>query len=271
MTALPADRPATDDFRRFVGRSAVVTGGVSGIGAEITRRLAAEGCRVLAVDIDKARIDMVDEQFGHAVRGHVADVTDEKAVDGIIAQAVEAFGGIDAYFNVAGGSRPAPLLDMTYGDWDASVRLNLYSTFLGIRAAARQFREQGRPGVILNVASLNAHIPLHAGAGYSSSKAAVLMLTRQAALELAELGIRVNSVSPGLVATPLTQGLVDYQPALDAYLQRIPMGRPAEAREIAAAAVFLASDEASYVSGADLVVDGAWSTTGYPDLRAVFG
>jgi len=254
--------------QRFNDRVAVVTGGVSGIGAQITRRLLDEGAKVLAVDINKPLIDSVADTFGPGATGHLADVTDEKAFEGALVHAAEEFGTLDMLFNVAGGTRAAPLTQMSYEDWDFSIRLNLYSVFLGIRSAARHFIDKRKAGVIVNIASLNSFTPMHFGAGYSTSKAAVVMLTRQAALELAEYGIRVNAVSPGLVATPMTQLLVDTPSVRDAFLERIPMKRAGGAAEVAAAAVFLASEDASYISGENLVVDGAWSTTGYPDLRA---
>ncbi|MDQ1205995.1 MULTISPECIES: SDR family NAD(P)-dependent oxidoreductase [unclassified Microbacterium] len=112
---------------------------------------------------------------------------------------------------------------------------------------------------------------MHFGAGYSAAKAGVVMLTKNAALELAGDGIRVNAVSPGLVATPLTGGLMSMPGVPEAYMARIPAGRPAEPEEIAGVALFLASDDASYVNGENVVVDGAWQTSGYPDLRPFLG
>ncbi|UNX54768.1 SDR family oxidoreductase [Georgenia sp. TF02-10] len=252
---------------RFRDKVAVVTGGVSGIGASITERLAAEGARVLAVDINEQLAGTATDTFGPSVTGHVADVTDEGAYDGAIARAVSELGGLDMVFNVAGGSKAAPLVAMSYADWDFTIRLNLYSAFLGTKLAANHFIAEGKPGAIVNVASLNSFVPLQFGAGYSASKAAVVMLTKQAALELAEHGIRVNAVSPGLVDTPMTAAMTQAPPVRDAFLERIPLNRAAQPQEVAAAALFLASEDASYISGDNLVVDGAWATSGYPDLR----
>lgn len=256
---------------RFTDRVAVVTGGVSGIGAKITERLLAEGAKVVAVDINADLVGTVEETFGAGASGYVADVTDEDQFTAVIAHAVERFGTLDLLFNVAGGSRAGTLLDISYEDWDFTVRLNLYSAFLGTRLAARQFIESGKPGAVVNIASLNSLVPMHLGVGYTASKAAVAMLGKQAALELAEHGIRVNTVSPGLVSTPLTAGLRGIPGVEEAYMDRIPFRRAAEPAEIAAAAVFLASDDASYISGDNLVVDGAWATSGYPDLRPFLG
>lgn len=252
---------------RFQNKVAVVTGGVSGIGAQITRRLAAEGAKIVAVDINKDLVGSTTEVFGESVVGVQADVTDQAAYQAVIERAVSEFGGLDLLFNVAGGSKAAPLVMLTYADWDFTIRLNLHSVFLGTQLAAKQFLAQGAPGAIVNIASLNSLVPLQFGAGYSASKAAVVMLTKQAALELAEHGIRVNAVSPGLVDTPLTSAMMQAPAVLDAFLERIPMNRAAQPDEIAAAALFLASEDASYISGDNLVVDGAWTTSGYPDLR----
>lgn len=252
---------------RFQDKIAVVTGGVSGIGGQITARLAAEGAKVVAVDINESLVVEAPTIYGPAVAGRVADVTDEAEFDAAIDYAASEFGTLDVLFNVAGGSRSAPIVQMSYKDWDFSIRLNLYSAFLGTKLAAGRFLAEGKPGAIINVASLNSIVPLHFGAGYSASKAATVMLTKQAALELTEHGIRVNAVSPGLVDTPLTSQLTQAPAVLDAFIERIPAGRSAKPQEIAAAALFLASDDASYISGQNLVVDGAWSMTGYPDLR----
>ncbi|MBO1901598.1 SDR family oxidoreductase [Leucobacter weissii] len=256
---------------RFNERIAIVTGGVSGIGAAITERLLREGAKVVAVDINETAVAGVSDAFGAGAVGVVADVTDEAQFSAVIDRAVDEFGTLDALFNVAGGSKAGSLLDISYEDWDFTVKLNLYSAFLGTRLAARRFIAEQKPGAIVNVASLNSLVPMHFGVGYTASKAGAAMLGRQAALELTEHGIRVNTVSPGLVATPLTAGLREIPGVDEAYLERIPAGRPAEPSEIAAAALFLASDDASYISGDNLVVDGAWATTGYPDLRRFLG
>ncbi|EON61836.1 hypothetical protein W97_01054 [Coniosporium apollinis CBS 100218] len=256
---------------RFTDTVSVVTGGVSGIGAAITRRLVAEGGRVVVADINKEAIASTAETFGENVVGRYADMTDEASVAAVVAEAVDRFGQLDAFFNVAGGARPGRLVDMSLDHWRFNIALNLDSAFLGTKYAAARFLEQGGGGVIINVASLNSLMPMHQGAGYSTAKAGVVMLTKQAALELGGHGIRVNAVSPGLVATPLTKQLTDVPAIEAAYLERIPAGRLAAPEEIAAACLFLASSDASYVNGENLVVDGAWATTGYPDLRPFLG
>ena len=252
---------------RFRDRVAIVTGGVSGIGAEITRRLVSEGAKVLAIDINAELVNTASEVFGSSVIGHIADVTDPAAFGGAVTRAVEEFGSVDMLFNVAGGSRPAPLLDIELDSWEFQLRLNLNSVLIGTQVVGRQFIAQGTPGVIVNIASNNSYVPMPFGAAYCAAKAGAVMLTEVAALELADHGIRVNAVSPGLVDTPLTAIFTQTPPIRAAFDEKIAMRRPAQPAEIAAAATFLASDDASYMTGQNITVDGGWSTTAYPDLR----
>lgn len=255
-------------MNRFSGQFAIVTGGASGIGAAITSRLAAEGAEVLVADINAEAIERLPEVFGPSVHGLRTDVTSETDMELLFAHALERFGTLDAVFNVAGGSRSGLIVESDLATWDFNFRLNLHSAFLGTKLAAKQFIADNKPGAIVNIASVNGHFPAHFHVAYSAAKAGVIMLTKGAALELGERGIRVNSVSPGLVATPLTGGLMDTPGVMDAFLERIPTSRPAEPEEIAGAALYLASAEAAYINGTDLIVDGAWTTTVYPDLRA---
>jgi meso-butanediol dehydrogenase / (S,S)-butanediol dehydrogenase / diacetyl reductase len=254
---------------RFENLVAVVTGGVSGIGAAITRRLIEEGARVAVADINADAVAQVSETYGDAALGVTADVTSEPDMERLFATAAERFGSVDAVFNVAGGTRPGRILDMDLAHWEFNIRLNLSGAFLGTRLGAKQFIAQGRPGTIVNIASLMGAVPQPMGAGYSSAKAGVVMLTRTAAVEFANRGIRVNAVSPGLVSTPLVGILTDDPRTRQAFLDRIPAKRPAEPEEIAAVALFLASSDAAYVNGENVTVDGGWQNTGYPDLRGL--
>ena len=249
---------------RFAGKTAVVTGGASGIGLAITRRLIEDGAQVVVGDLKPG-------DLGSDVTLVTTDVTREADLEALVAHAAERFGGVDLAFNVAGGSRPGYIVDLSEGDWDFTVDLCLKGVFLGMKHQARQMIRQGRGGAIVNIASLNAHVPMHAGAAYASAKAGVENLTRNGALEFAEYGIRVNAILPGLVQTPLTRRHFDNPGALAAFVERIPMGRPAQPEEIAAPALYLASSDASYISGASLLVDGAWAVSGYPDMRPFRG
>ena len=252
--------------RRFDGKVSVVTGGASGIGLAIARRLLGEGGRVVACDLQTDKLKRLEHEFESAFLGVRADVTREGEVEALIKQAVERFGALHCAFNVAGGSRPAHLLDMPEEDWTFTLDLCLKGVMFGMKHAARQMVRQGG-GAIVNISSLNAHVPMHAGSAYATAKAGVEMLTKNGALEFAEEGIRVNVILPGLVETPLTRRHFENPEALAAFKARIPMGRAAQPEEIAGPALFLASDDASYISGASLLVDGAWAVSGYPDTR----
>jgi meso-butanediol dehydrogenase / (S,S)-butanediol dehydrogenase / diacetyl reductase len=256
---------------RFANKVAVVTGGASGIGLAITRRLIEEGASVAAGDLNTAGLAEIAAGFGDRFIGVGTDVTKEADTERLVAVAVEKFGAVHTAFNVAGGSRPGYIVDLSESDWDFTVDLCLKGVFLGMKHQARQMMRQGRGGTIVNIASLNAHVPMHAGAAYVAAKAGVELLSRNGALEFAPFGIRVNAILPGLVQTPLTRRHFDNSDALAAFMERIPMGRPAQPEEIAAPALYLASDDASYVSGASLQVDGAWAVSGYPDMRPFRG
>jgi NAD(P)-dependent dehydrogenase (short-subunit alcohol dehydrogenase family) len=257
---------------RFGAKVAVVTGAASGIGLAIAKRLLREGAKVVGSDLRPI------EELGPGFVGIEADVTQESAAEALVATAVNRFGAVHAAFNVAGGARSGYIVDLAESDWDFTVDLCLKGVFLGMKHQARQMMRQatGKGGArgaasIVNIASLNAHVPMHAGSAYVAAKAGVEMLSRNGALEFAPFGIRVNAILPGLVQTPLTRRHFDNPDALAAFGQRIPMGRPAQPEEIAAPALYLASDDASYVNGASLLVDGAWAVSGYPDMRPFRG
>ncbi len=261
--------PPTSD--RFAGKTALVTGAASGIGRAITERLVAEGAQVVGGDLNEAALAEVAKDLGDAFAYTVTDVTQEADGEALVALAAERFGGLDAAFNVAGGNRAGYLLDQSEEDWTWTIDLCLKSVFLGVKHQARQMVRGKRPGTIVNIASLNAHVPMFAGAAYATAKAGVEMLTKNAALEFADYGIRVNAILPGLVQTPLTRRHFDNPDALAAFVERIPQRRPAQPEEIAAPSLYLASDDASYVNGASLLVDGAWAVSAYPDMRPFRG
>jgi NAD(P)-dependent dehydrogenase (short-subunit alcohol dehydrogenase family) len=189
----------------------------------------------------------------------------EEDIEALVATAVDTFGALDVAFNVVGGAgRAAPIVDTGRENWEGVIDLTLRSVFYGVKHQARQMIAQGRGGAIVNISSLNQVVPLYGSAGYATAKAGVGMLTQNAALELARHQIRVNAVLPGVTDTRPTQR--SKVPEIrDAYLERIPLGRIASPEEIARPAVFLASDAARYITGVNLIVDGGWALTGYPD------
>lgn len=251
---------------RLEERVAVITGGASGIGREIARRYVAEGARVCLGDVNEALLAEAADELGDACATAVTDVTDEAAVERLVATAVDAFGRLDLGVNCAGVGGLAPITDLAVEQWDQVVDICLKGVFLATKHEARAMVAAGNGGAIVNIASINARQPAEGMAAYCSAKAAVEMFTRVAAMELGPQGIRVAGIGPGLIDTPLTA----FQQALpafrQAYLDSIPMGRVGTPSDVADAAVFLASDEASWVSGDTLFVDGAELTRAYPRM-----
>jgi len=252
--------------KRFAGKTAVITGGASGIGLAIARRFVQEGGKVIANDINAERVAALAAELGQSGVAIIGDVTREDDVAHLFSTAIERFGCVNVSFHVAGANKHAYISRMAEADWDFTINLCLKGVMFAMKHAAQAMLKQGH-GAMVNIASLNAHVPMHAGAAYSTAKAGVEMLTKNGALELTPSGIRVNAILPGLVQTPLTKRLFDNADIHAAFMERIPQGRAAQPEEIAAPALFLASDDASYTSGASLLVDGAWAVSGYPDMR----
>lgn len=252
--------------RRFDGKVAVVTGGASGIGLAITRRLVAEGASVVVADVNTEALAKVQREFGKSIVCAATDVRIESQVEAMAHTAGERFGRLDLGFNAAGLGGFGPITELTEANWDLVIDICLKGVFLSVKHEARAMIEHGNGGAIVNIASLNSHVPMYGGAAYTCAKAGVEMLSRNAALELAPQRIRVNTVSPGLTDTPLTTAFKDIAGIEAALMERIPMRRWGTPEDMAAAALFLASDDAGYISGSNLFVDGAWETTGYPNL-----
>jgi len=234
----------------LAGQQAVITGGASGIGAATVRRFVEEGAQVAIVDVDEARAAVVAAETGAIVV--VGDVADPDSCAAAIGTAAERLGGLTILFNNAGIGAARPLHDYSDRAWTKIVNVNLAGTFHGIRAAVGLMADGG---CIVNHASVSGIRPTRFEGPYSAAKAGVISLTMEAALEYAPR-IRVNCVSPGLIATALTAGVLG-DPNLKAAVEaKTPMRRVGDATEVANAVVFLASPLASYVTGHNLVVDG---------------
>ena len=252
---------------RFQDKVAFVTGAGSGIGRAIASRLVAEGARVAGVDINADALANVAELLGPNFVPLAADVTDEREVAETVKTTVSELGGMDLAFHVAGAARNNRIVDLQEDDWNFTIDLVQKAVFLCTKHVARVMREHAWPGSIVNVASVNSRMPMIGGSAYATGKAGVEMFTRNAALELAEDAIRVNAVLPGLVDTPLVSSVLRDESLVRAYLERIPLGFPATPELIAGPCLYLASEDAAYITGAALTVDGGWTTTGYPNFR----
>ncbi len=251
---------------RLAGRVGVITGGASGIGLATARRFVDEGARVVLGDRNEGLLASVGEELGAAVATEVIDVTVEADVERLVARAVSTFGGLDLAVNCAGLGTLAPVSGHSLEEWSTVIGVCLTGTFLSVKHEARAMEETGGGGAIVNLASINAKVPAKGMSAYCSAKAGVEMLTRCAAMELGPKGIRVAGIGPGLVETPLTEYARLLPHIGQAYLESVPLGRVGAPDDIASAALFLVGDEASWVSGETLYVDGAESTNGYPDL-----
>lgn len=255
---------------RYQDKVAVVTGSASGIGRAIVQKLIAEGAHVLATDINRrGGADALAAEMGERCVPLTVDVSKEEHVANMIDVLKSRFGKLDVAFNVAGSAKAGTLLGSSAEDWKFGIDLCLLGTFYCMKHEARLMIDAGVKGAIVNVSSLNGEVPAWGLSSYCAAKAGVVMLGKSGSIELAEHGIRVNTVSPGLTATPVNSAVPEAM--LKAYLERIPMRRMARADEQVEACLFLGSDAASYVNGANLAVDGGWANSGYPDTRLWFG
>ena len=244
-------------MQRFEDRVALVTGGAGGIGAASCRRLAAEGATVVVVDVDAdAAGALADELGGLAV---TADVTSPEDNERMYALTLERYGRIDVAFHNAGISPPDDdsILETGLDAWRRVQDVNLTSVYLGCKAVLPHMLEQGR-GSIVNTASFVATLGAATSQiSYTASKGGVLAMTRELGVQFARSGVRVNALSPGPVATPLLMELFAKDPErAQRRLVHVPLGRFAEPTEIAAAVAFLASDDASFITASNFLVDG---------------
>jgi len=235
---------------------AVVTGGLSGIGAAIAQRFADEGARVIAADLSAP-----DAPLGEGpVAPFPLDVADEASVRRMAEAVLDKHGRIDVLVNNAGIGRNVPFLDHPVADFDRIVAVNLRGTFLAGQACAAAMARQGG-GVILNIASISGMRGNPGRAGYGASKGGVVVLTQVMANDLAAHGIRVNAIAPGPIETPMLRGM-GATAGGNSFLDHVPMGRAGMPDDIARAAVFLCSDDASYITGHVLAVDGGFLAVG---------
>jgi NAD(P)-dependent dehydrogenase (short-subunit alcohol dehydrogenase family) len=250
---------------RLDGKVALITGGAAGIGLAIARRYVAEGARVVLGDIAAENLEAAAAELGDACATARCDVTQEDDVAALVALALDRFGRLDIAVANAGSGTAALIVDHSIEEWRRIIDLCLTGVFLTVKHAGKPITEAGG-GAIITIASLNAVQAGRGMAAYCSAKAGAAMLTEVAALELGPLGVRCNAIAPGLVHTQLTDGVAAVPGVLDEYIENTPIGRGAQPEEIAEVALFLASDESSFMNGALVNVDGGARHMRYPDI-----
>jgi NAD(P)-dependent dehydrogenase (short-subunit alcohol dehydrogenase family) len=246
------------------GKVAVVIGGTSGIGRAIAHGLAEAGADVVPTSRRMEQVEAAAteiEERGRRTLRLASDVSERSSLQHVLDESVSAFGKVDILVNCAGRTKRGSTLDFTEEDWDAIIETNLTGTLRACQVFGRHMLERGY-GRIINIASLSSFVALHEVAAYAASKAAVASLTKSLAVEWSERGVNVNAIAPGVFRTALNRKLLDETERGREFLLRTPMKRFGKVEELAGAAVFLASDAASFVTGEVLVVDGGFLASG---------
>ncbi len=233
---------------RLTGKVALISGGARGMGASHARALVAEGARVVCGDVLDAEGELVAEEIGDAARYVHLDVTRPDDWDAAVAATVSAFGKLNVLVSNAGIINVGTVEDYDLGEWQRIIDINLTGVFLGMRASVKEMRAAGG-GSMINISSIEGLAGTAMTHGYTAAKFGVRGITKSAAMELGQWGIRVNSIHPGLIRTPMVEGVPEdlFQTAL---------GRAAEPAEVSNLVVYLASDESSYSTGSEFIVDG---------------
>jgi NAD(P)-dependent dehydrogenase (short-subunit alcohol dehydrogenase family) len=242
----------------LAGKSGIVTGGARGIGREIASAFVAAGGKVAVFDQDGAGARDAAEELGQGTLALEVDVTDEDAVGAAVDEVAAAYGSLDFFVNNAGIRHVSPIVDESVVAWRRTLDVNVTGTFICSRAAITTMLPQGG-GRILNLASMAGELVLRDRAAYNASKAAIVALTKSIAVEVGDAGINCNAIAPGVIETPLSASYFEDESMVAVLRENSPLGRWGQVGEVAAPAVFLCSDAASFVHGATLFVDGGWT------------
>ena len=244
----------------LAGKVALITGAGSGIGQGIAERFAREGAKVVIDYVGESEgaddtLALVKQAGGEAITVQ-GDVTRMADIEKLVNAAYEAFGGLDILVNNAGMEKKAPFTEVTEADYDRVLDVNLRGAFFLTQAFVRRLEKSGKPGRIVNISSVHEDMAFPGFTSYCISKGGMRMMMRNLAVELAPLNITINNIAPGAIATPINAKMMQNQEQMAGLLKNIPLGRMGDVGEVAGLAAFLASDEASYVTGSTYVVDG---------------
>ncbi|MER5427796.1 glucose 1-dehydrogenase [Streptomyces sp. NPDC002588] len=244
---------------RLTGRVALVTGATGGIGDAVVRRLAAEGAAVVVTDVDAERCEKLAEEVGGGALGLALDVTDESAWQAVVERVTAGPGALNVLVNNAGIAAMNTVETETQETWERVIGVTQTGVWLGMKHGGAAIERSGG-GSVVNVASIFGTVGgFGAQFSYHAAKGAVRLMTKNAALHWAQRGVRVNSLHPGFIETPRSRELWRDTPRLTAMLEGTPLGRLGTPEEVAAAVAFLASDDASFMTGSELYVDGGWT------------
>lgn len=241
-------------MQRFENKVVLITGAAQGIGLASAKRLASEGAIVVGADL-KADVEAQMKALGGL--GVVADVSARQEIEGMVDAAIDAYGKVDVLVNNAGVTSPADFLDYSVDEFERVLRINLTSAFTASQRVARHLVERGAPGAIVNMSSINGQVALPNQTAYVTSKGGLNQLTKVMAISLAKHNIRVNAIGPGTILTEMSKARVlATEESRRRILSRTPLGRPGEVDEIASVVAFLGSDDASYITGQVVYVEG---------------
>jgi len=243
---------------RYAGKTAIVTGAAKGMGRSIASAFLAEGAQVVLIDEDENALKATADELGRT--GPTLGITGDVSLRPTLAEALQAclgrFGTPDVLVAQAGIGDLRPFLQIDDHAWERMLAVNLNGVFYAVQETARTLADAGRRGAIVVTSSTNAFFPEQHTVHYSTSKGAVVAFVRAAALDLAEFGIRINAISPGIIRTPLAAPVVDDPVATADFLSQVPLARFGEPEEVASLVLFLASDDAAYITGQNIVIDG---------------